>query len=565
MSTRAAADAWALRWRSAGAVPIPLQANGKAPLSSWLHVPALEQWAALDARQAVNVGLALGTGGHVVIDADEHKQAGTVANVERQLAGLGLLDVLPIERTPRGGRHYHLRIVELPPAVSVKLLAPMLGAGEVRASRCYVAATPSAFDGRSYEFIQGAPETLPALQVIRWRDVAWLLPAGDGQRPDVPEHAAPLLLPPVRLLNRGVPMDAWQLLDKLREAQRGDAVGKYGSTSQAEAAVVAKCILAGVPHAHIAQLFDQQQPAHYRALRTSRQRAEYQRAIFHDVLSHLAANETRQLLAAAWGTVEQASSSTEAGEGDRRVLLAMLAQAWHVDALKFYASRRDLGLHAQLAPCVADAARQRLHAAGVLRVRRPRMEDRQQQAMFYRLDAGFIGELAAGRITEHSSQRLQFKGGAASVCMFRLLEGEQLQAGDLNVAALVWSRQHAGAAARRVYAVLGSAAQPVGTLAAAAGLSVRWAARALQRLAAHGLAVQLAEAAPAPAPGRGRPARKLVAFWMRGAADVVEVASRLVDAGAAGRVEREREAWRSKHGTAAAGAPQGRQRKRARR
>jgi hypothetical protein len=52
---------------------------------------------------------------------------------------------------------------------------------------------------------------------------------------------------------------------------------------------------------------------------------------------------------------------------------------------------------------------------------------------------------------------------------------------------------------------------------------------------------------------------------MRGAADVVEVASRLVDAGAAGRVEREREAWRSKHGTAAAGAPQGRQRKRARR
>lgn len=555
MGTRAEADAWALRWRKAGAVPIPLQAGSKAPLAAWRRVPELKQWAALDARQAVNVGLALGTGGHVVLDADEHKQAGTVANVERQLAGLGLLDLLPIESTPSGGRHYHLRLGELPPAMSVKLLAPMLGAGEVRASRCYVAATPSMFDGRSYEFLQGSPETLPALQVVRWRDVAWLLPAGDGRRPgDALAQDVRELLPPVRLLERGVPVDAWQLLEQLAQAQRREAIRKYASTSEAEAAIVAKCILAGLPQARIAELFEQCQPAHYRALRSERERSEYQRTTYGRVLAHLAANETRQHIAAAWRTVEQAASTSEAGEAERRVLLAMLAQAWHVDALQFYASRRDVALHAQLGQRVVDAARQRLHAAGVLRVRRPRREDRQLQAMHYRLDAGFLGELAAGRITAHSAQRSQLRGrGAASippagqsVNMCWLLPDGQLQSGALNAAAALWARAHAGPAARRVYAVLGSAAQPVPGLAAAACMGVRCAERALVRLAAHGLAVQLAEAAPAPAPGRGRPARKLVAYWMRGAADVLQVASRLEDVSAAGRVERERDAWRGK-------------------
>ena len=553
MSTRAQADAWALRWRKAGAVPIPLQANSKAPLAAWLQVPAAQQWAALDVKQAVNVGLALGTGGHVVIDADEHKQAGTVANVERQLAGLGLLDVLPIESTPSGGRHYHMRLGELPPAMSVKLIAPMLGAGEVRASRCYVAATPSIFDGRGYEFLQGAPETLPALQVVRWRDVAWLLPVERTPSGGRHDHRritddVPQLLPPVRLLERGVPLDVWQLLEQLREAQRGDAIGKYGSTSQAEAAIVAKCILAGLPQARIAALFDEHQPAHYRALRSGRQREHYKHAIYCDVLAHLAANETRQHIAAAWRTVEQAGASGEAGEAERRVLLAMLAQAWHVDALHFYASRRDVALHAQLGQRVVDAARQRLHAAQVLRVRRPASDDR-QQTMHYRLDAGFLRELAAGRIREHSAHRLQIKGVSSSVLstgIFRLLEGEQLLAGVPNAAGQLWRRRHAGAAAGRVYAVLGSAAQPVRVLADAAGLHVKWAARALLRLAAHGLAVQVAEAAPVPAPGRGRPARKFIAYWMRGAADVLEVASRLEDAGAAGRVKRERDAWSRK-------------------
>ena len=558
-------------------MPIPLQAGSKAPLAAWRRVPELKQWAALDAQQAVNVGLALGTGGHVVIDADEHKQAGTAANVERQLDALGLLDVLPIESTPSGGRHYHLRLGELPPAMSVKLLAPMLGAGEVRASRCYVAATPSMFDGRSYKFLQGSPETLPALQFVRWRDVSWLLPAGDGLRPgDALAQDVRELLPPVRLLERGVPMDAWQLLEQLAQAQRRDAIRKYASTSEAEAAIVAKCILAGLPQARIAELFEQCQPAHYRALRSERERSEYQRTTYSRVLAHLAANETRQHIAAAWRTVEQAASTSEASEAERRVLLAMLAQAWHVDALNFYASRRDVALHAQLGQRVVDAARQRLHAAGVLRVRRPGREDRQRQALYYRLDAHFLGDLAAGRITAHSAQRSQLRGrGAASnspagqsVQMCWLLPDGQLQSGALNAAAL-WARAHAGPAARRVYAVLGDAAQPVPGLAAAAGMGVRCAERALVRLAAHGLAVQLAETAPAPAPGRGRPARKLLAYWLRGAADVLQAASRLEDVSAAGRIERERDAWRGKSAKQTARKrqqpPAGRQRKRAQR
>ena len=89
---------------------------------------------------------------------------------------------------------------------------------------------------------------------------------------------------------------------------------------------------------------------------------------------------------------------------------------------------------------------------------------------------------------------------------------------------------------------------PVLTLAAAAGLSVGRAERALLRLAAHGLAVQVAEGAPPVRSGAGRQARKLVAYWLRGPVDVDELASRLADNGAAARdrVEAERDAWRQR-------------------
>ena len=556
MSKPAAVDVLAQRdaWQQAGAVAIPLRANAKTPAAgaSWLTTPSAEQWQALPTGKPCNLGLVCGAG-HVVIDADN---AEAVRNVDAQLAGLGVLDKLPIERTPSGGRHYHAKLVEVPDGFSYALLARQLGAGELRAANCYVVAAPSTVAGRPYVFEQGGPHLLPALRVMAWRDFDWLLPVAAGAVDRVE-------VPPVRLLERSAGGAVELLLDKLGHAQarsrrgdrfeRGQAVGKYGSTSQAEAAVVAILILRGWPFDAIAALFEQAQPAHYRLRRAADAnaaavlRVAYLRATYGNVLAELAGNATRRQLALAWRTVEQAGAPSEAAEAERRVLLAMLAHAWQVDALTFSASRRDLGLHAQLSGQVVDAARQRLHAERLIKVRRPRAEAATWQGLRYTLDAGFVANLAAG----FGAGLIRYNSCHRSQLIQRSIRDNAHAASGCRLAAAtapVWARQHCGPAAKRIYIGLGSAAVPVLTLAAAAGLSVGRAERALLRLAAHGLAVQVAEGAPPVRSGAGRQARKLVAYWLRGPVDVDELASRLADNGAAARdrVEAERDAWRQR-------------------
>ena len=556
MSKPAAVDVLAQRdaWQQAGAVAIPLRANAKTPAAgaSWLTTPSAEQWQALPTGKPCNLGLVCGAG-HVVIDADN---AEAVRNVDAQLAGLGVLDKLPIERTPSGGRHYHAKLVEVPDGFSYALLARQLGAGELRAANCYVVAAPSTVAGRPYVFEQGGPHLLPALRVMAWRDFDWLLPVAAGAVDRVE-------VPPVRLLERSAGGAVELLLDKLGHAQarsrrgdrfeRGQSVGKYGSTSQAEAGIVAILILRGWPFDAIAALFEQAQPAHYRLRRAADAnaaavlRVAYLRATYGNVLAELAGNATRRQLALAWRTVEQAGAPSEAAEAERRVLLAMLAHAWQVDALTFSASRRDLGLHAQLSGQVVDAARQRLHAERLIKVRRPRAEAATWQGLRYTLDAGFVANLAAG----FGAGLIRYNSCHRSQLIQRSIRDNAHAASGCRLAAAtapVWARQHCGPAAKRIYIRLGSAAVPVLTLAAAAGLSVGRAERALLRLAAHGLAVQVAEAAPGVRSGAGRQARKLVAYWLRGPVDVDELASRLADNGAAARdrVEAERDAWRQR-------------------
>ena len=556
MSKRAAVDVYAQRdaWQQAGAVVIPLRADSKTPAAgrSWLTTPSAAQWQTLPAGKACNLGIVCGAG-HAVIDADN---AEAVRNVDAQLAGLGILDQMPIERTPNGGRHYHAKLVEVPHGFNYALLARQLGAGELRAANCYVVAAPSTVAGRPYVFEQGGPHTLPALRVMAWRDFDWLLPAGAAAVDRVQ-------VPPVRLLERSAGGAVEALLDKLGHAQartrrsdrleRGHAVGKYASTSQAEAAVIAILILRGWPFDAIADLFQQAPPAHYRLRRSADAsadavlRAAYLRATYANVLAELAGNATRQQLALAWRTVEQAGAAGEGAEAERRVLLAMLAHAWQYDALTFCASRRDLGLHAQLSGQVVDAARQRLHAERLIKVRRPRAEAATWQGLRYTLDAGFVANLAAG----FGAGLIRYNSCHRSQLIQRSIRDNAHAASGCRLAAAtapVWARQHCGPAAKRIYIGLGSAAVPVLTLAAAAGLSVGRAERALLRLAAHGLAVQVAEAAPGVRSGAGRQARKLVAYWLRGPVDVDELASRLADNGAAARdrVEAERDAWRQR-------------------
>jgi len=572
VSKRAAVDVYAQRdaWQQAGAVVIPLRADSKTPAAgrSWLTTPSAAQWQTLPAGKACNLGIVCGAG-HAVIDADN---AEAVRNVDAQLAGLGILDQMPIERTPNGGRHYHAKLVEVPHGFNYALLARQLGAGELRAANCYVVAAPSTVAGRPYVFEQGGPHTLPALRVMAWRDFDWLLPAGAAAVDRVQ-------VPPVRLLERSAGGAVEALLDKLGHAQartrrsdrleRGHAVGKYASTSQAEAAVIAILILRGWPFDAIADLFQQAPPAHNRRRRAADAsadavlRAAYLRATYANVLAELAGNATRQQLALAWRTVEQAGAAGEGAEAERRVLLAMLAHAWQVDALTFCASRRDLALHAQLDDTTVDKARQRLHAARLIKVRRPRAEAAIWQGLRYTLDADFVAGLASGLIRYKCSHRSQLIEGVLSAAV---PPGNDRR--TLAAAAVVWARQHCGPASKNIYMGLGSAAQPVRTLAAAAGLSVRWAERALLRLASHGLAVQVAEGVPPVRSGAGRPACKLVAYWLRGPVDVVELASRLADVGAVDRVEAERDAWRQqsfRFGRGATSRHSRQRRKRARR
>jgi len=320
-------QAWRLRWSKADFRTIPLGPYGKAPAvagESWKDSPA-GQWGIVEGQaQGMNLGVILERG-RAVIDCDSVECAQVVRG-QLKARSKKIIEV----KTPSGGSHFYIRVTDAPEGFNWGLLA--IGAGELRVNNCYVAAPFST----GYEFVTGSPEDIQDLPVFGWGDVSsWLL-AGSSERAQGTQAA------PVRLLRRDMPKKVYDLLHELYGAAKGQRIGKYKSRSEAEAGVVTMLVLAGWGFENVQSLFSEWQPGHY-AETKEKYKGGYLRRTFGRVLGELAANPTRQAIAAYYGEIEQA---LEIPILKRHVLLGLLAIGWQLATWQPRAAQRDLSLYA---------------------------------------------------------------------------------------------------------------------------------------------------------------------------------------------------------------------------
>lgn len=515
-----ALETWRMRWARAGVPTIPLRSNGKRPVSDdWKVETPDEQWAQVGEDFRGNIGILTGNG-VVVVDADD---APTVASVRAGLAGMGLDP--PVVRTAGirhpGGRHLYLRVRNVPPELGWRALVPSLGKGEV-SLHGNVVAPCSAIGGNRYVFERGSVEEIAALPFVLWRDMAWLLTVAvaPGQS---------FWHPPVRLLHRGLPPMADELLSVLRTAQRGvpvvlvdRATGqlgyRYASRSEAEQAVIAQLILAGLSCRESLAVFNAYEPGHFRE--KGRAREQYFRLCYNRALNAICNVPERLAIAHEWESAEGMAWSGRGGAGDRAVYLALLAVAWQCGSWQVAASVRDLAEHAALSVQGASNALHRLERRGLITLLEPAHGGRAQ-----RVDVQGASKVDIGHRYRGTSASEDVGGSGVAA------------AGARSVATVhgmqeLWAagRDGMGKSAELVYGHLGAEPVSVAELATATGKSRRTVERALGVLAGQDLA------------------QHVDAGWVRGKntlmflAEVGKVRERERDRRASH--QRQREAWR---------------------
>ena len=150
--------------------------------------------------------------------------------------------------TPSGGRHIYVSFRGGLPG-HWRRLAPDFGKGEFRfGPAAYVAAPPSITDRGSYELVAGDLRQLPELEVA---DVLPILGNQDTGKAD--DVAAAILATAAAGEPGRIGRGTWALL-------RGDGCDRYPSRSEAEAAIVAGCVNAGLSFAAILGLFQTRRP-----------------------------------------------------------------------------------------------------------------------------------------------------------------------------------------------------------------------------------------------------------------------------------------------------------------
>jgi hypothetical protein len=175
----------ALRYAKAGLAVLPC--NGKKPLlpgHGYLDATAdpdvIEQW--WDEHPNANIGIAPGTAGLLVVDVD----------VKGEVDGHDSLDILEAEHgklpetrttaTPSGGVHFYFRVPSDETFGNRKRAEGI----DIRCSKGYVLAPPSAIRGNSYRWTNSLrAEPLPAAWVELLRDKPYVPPSG-GDRPGAP-------------------------------------------------------------------------------------------------------------------------------------------------------------------------------------------------------------------------------------------------------------------------------------------------------------------------------------------------------------------------------------------
>jgi hypothetical protein len=323
-------EQWRKRWQAAGVQVIPLKHSSKEPMFAWQTVTPAEQWQRLGSGFRGNIGAVLGNG-FAVIDCDNTQ---ALSSVSAFCDGNGLK--LPQVQTVSGGAHYWLTVSDAPADFSYQLLAPEVGAGELRVSRCYVAAPCSSIGDKRYKFVYGSPESLAGLRAVRWQTLLALV-----SKP-APEREFERL--PVRLVRRDMPARASDLLLLLRDAPESIPVDRYQSRSEAEAAVVAVLILAGWTKPEIRKAFEDARAAHY--LSAGNSRGRYFETTYRNVLNDICNTPERVELAAMYQAAEGLSWGGACGALNMATYRALCAVAWQFATFEPEASERVLAEHA---------------------------------------------------------------------------------------------------------------------------------------------------------------------------------------------------------------------------
>lgn len=329
---------WVQRYLKAGLTPIPLIVGEKAPPihSGYQSLPAETQWE--NTSKKANIGLLCGNG-FVVADGDEPR---TVEYLRNAFDRLGLQGKLPeVITTHEDHRQFYLKVEGVPQSEYCRNWNTEVGKGELRLSGVYVVAPGSTVHGMPYRFVNGSPETYQSTPVIQWKEIAWLVP-----------NAMPttnVTDVPVRLIRRyDLPERAYYLFNLLRGARAGKPIdnGRYGSRSNAEAAIVTMAILAGWKFEEIQQLFDYQQPAKY--VDKKQYGVKYLEITYNNELNWLASSHERQVIADAYQYASSMAWPGRSGGNDRAVMLAILSIAWQFSSYVVHASVRDIGEHAAI-------------------------------------------------------------------------------------------------------------------------------------------------------------------------------------------------------------------------
>lgn len=319
--------AWRHRYECLGLRTIPL--IGKAPLGhlSWTAGDSSRLWNSVSPNLNCNIGIILGDG-LAVVDADDARTAAVVK------CGLNSMGRSPLAVQTPHGKHFYLRLNGAPVGYTWSHLPAAVGVGEFRAQKSYVVAPLSQVDGVVYRWMNGTPEDLTCQPVVQWRDLSWLLPE------QICNPAVDRL--PVRLLRRCMPARARALLENLSTASKGQAVDRYPSRSEAEAAVITELIFAGWPYEEILSAFGEWRPGKFWESK-GMDRQRYFDRTYYRALSKIAAHPTRIAVASYWQVVS--TDPLWVGRGGytkRDTLLALLALCWQFGSWEVFAPQRAL-------------------------------------------------------------------------------------------------------------------------------------------------------------------------------------------------------------------------------
>lgn len=512
---------------AAGVQVIPLRGNSKLPLfdaagSSWCDIAPDEQWQRAGQGFRGNIGAVLGNG-VAVLDADNQQ---AIESISAFFDGLGIN--APQVSTISGGKHYWLRLADAPADFAWCKLAREVGEGELRVSRCYVAAPCSAIGDKRYRFTSGSPESIAATRALRWQDLLELV---QPSKPALEFESAP-----VRLIRRDMPARAELLLSELYNAPQGEPIDKYASRSEAEAAVVAMLILSGWQFSEIAEAFDAAQPGHYSD--AGKQARRYLWQTYKSVLSDVCSSPERIELAEHYHQAGSWAWPGRSGALNRAAYLALLAVAWQFSTFEPRASERDLAEHAAATRQGINHAIERLRMLGLVEVMRLGDARRGKQ---FRLRGGWR-IVAISHIINRVGCSEAGKQAQIDTCVAPSPQVAARADNTGNGVALspvadvlswadaeVWGAGGLGRSAGVVYSLLSCSPLTISHLAKLSGKARSTVRAALERLARYHLAERFGDG------------------WCRGEADVAQVAeehrAEQLAIRRRARHERERQAW----------------------